>query len=333
MKNDQRVDSELLSTLELYPPTELNLDNLTATREKMAKQTLEMNARLPVIEGITQEDRRVPGLAENPAFGVRIYKPARQTGPLPCLFWMHGGGYVVGSVDKDDYRNRLRVKEVGCAVVSVDYRQAPEAPYPAAIEDGYAALKWLVDHAVELGIDRTRIAVGGVSAGGGLAAGLSLLVRDLAEIEVAFQLLIYPMLDDSNVQPASETLPDTYIWSRAKNRFGWRCYLGKEPGGGDVPIYAAPSRAEDLSGLPPVLIVVGDLDLLVDEDIEYAQRLIRAGVPTELHVYPGSYHGFASFAPAVMVSRICKDTCNQALVKAFHPLKSGKRSEPEHASA
>lgn len=320
MKNDNRVDPELAPALELYPPTELNLENLAATREMMVKMTLEINAQLPKIEGVTQEDRQVPGPEGDPDIRVRIYKPAEQTDTLPGFLWIHGGGYVLGSIDGDDYGNRLRVKKAECVIVSVDYRLAPEHPYPAPVEDCYAGLKWMFDHANEIGVDRSRIAIGGASAGGGLAAGLALLVRDRAETDVVFQLLVYPMIDDCNIAPASETLPDTLIWSRAKNLFGWTSYLGREPGCDDVPYTAAAFRATDVSGLPPALIVVGDLDLFVDENIEYARRLIQAGVPTELHVYPGAYHGFNGFVPGATVSRQCNATCNQALKKALYPI-------------
>jgi acetyl esterase/lipase len=175
----------------------------------------------------------------------------------------------------------------------------------------------MFEHADEIGVDKSRIAFGGASAGGGLAAGMSLMVRDRAEMAPVFQMLIYPMIDDSNVAPATDTRPDTLIWSRAKNLFGWTSYLGREPGGEGISPYAAAYRAEDLAGLPPAIIVVGDLDLFVDEDIEYARRMIAAGIPTELHVYPGAYHGFNGFAPGAAVSRRCNTTCTRALRKAL----------------
>ena len=318
MTDHSKVDPELLPALELYPPTELNAENLVATREMGAKMTLEMNARLPAVEGVTQEDRFAPGPKGDPDVRVRIYRPTEQADPLPGLFWIHGGGYIIGSINGDDYGNKLRAKNVGCVIVSVDYRLAPENPYPAPVEDCYAGLKWFFDHAGELGVDSSRIAIGGASAGGGLAAGLALLARDRAETDVLFQLLIYPMIDDCNIEPAGETRPDTLIWSRAKNLFGWTSYLGRQPGGEDVPYYAAASRATDLSGLPPALIALGDLDLFLDEDIVYAQRLIQAGIPTELHVYPGAYHGFNGFAPGATVSRRCNATCNDALKTALY---------------
>jgi acetyl esterase/lipase len=313
-----RVDPELRPMLELYPPTELNLENLAAAREMGAAMNLEMKAQLPEVEGVTQENRLVPGPAGDPEVPVRIYRPTEQDELLPGFLWIHGGGYMLGSADGDDYSNKLRVNAVGCVVVSVDYRLAPEHPYPAPVEDCYAALKWTCENADDLGIDSSRVAIGGASAGGGLAAGLALLARDRAEVEIAYQMLVYPMIDDCNIAPASETLSDTLIWSRAKNLFGWTSYLGRKPGGDDVPYTAAASRATDVSGLPPALIVVGDLDLFVDENVEYARRLIQAGISTELHVYPGAYHGFNGFAPGATVSRQCNATCAEALKKALH---------------
>jgi len=313
MKIDSRVDPELVSALELYPDGVLNRETLAITREFMEKLTADVNATLPKVEGITQEDRLVSGPEGAPDVGIRIYKPTGQTKKRPGFFWIHGGGYVLGTLDGDDYGIKLRMKAADCVTVSVDYRRAPETPFPGPVEDCYAALKWMFENADALGVDSSRIAIGGASAGGGLAAGLALLVRDRAEMEVVFQMLIYPMIDDSNVAPASDTLPDTHIWNRAKNLFGWTSYLGKAPGGEGVSPYAAAYRAPDLSGLPPALIVVGDLDLFVDEDIEYARRLIQAGSLTELHVYPGAYHGFNGFAPDATVSRQCNVTFTRAL--------------------
>lgn len=317
MKIDKRVDPELVPALEVYPDGVLNRETLAITREFLEKMTADVNATLPKVEGITQEDRLVPGPEGAPDVGIRIYKPAGRAKNRPGFFWIHGGGYVLGTLDGDDYGIKLRMKAVGCVTVSVDYRRAPEAPFPGPVEDCYSALKWMFENADELGVDRSRIAIGGASAGGGLAAGLALLVRDRGEMAPIFQLLIYPMIDDSNVAPASDTLPDTYIWSRAKNRFGWTSYLGREPGGEGISPYAAAYRARDLAGLPPAIIVVGDLDLFVDEDMEYARRLIGAGIPTELHVYPGAYHGFNGFAPEATVSRLCNITCTKALKKAL----------------
>ncbi len=317
MEIDSRVDPELVPALELMPNVVLNKANLTAIREFMATMTAEANAQLPKVEGVIQEDRMVPGPPGDPDVRVRIYRPTEQTGKIPGFLWIHGGGYVLGSIDGDDYRNHLRTKSVGCVTVSVDYRLAPESPYPAPVEDCYAALKWFFDNAGSIGVDKSRIAIGGASAGGGLAAGLALLVRDRAEMNIVFQLLMYPMIDDSNIEPASETHPDTHIWNRAMNLFGWTSYLDRAPGGEGIPIDAAAYRAQDVSRLPAALIVVGDLDPFVEEDIRYARKLIQAKVPTELHVYPGAYHGFNAYAPEATVSRECNSTVAQALKKAL----------------
>jgi acetyl esterase/lipase len=275
-------------------------------------------ARMSLPEGISTTDRQVPGPAGAPEVLVRIYQPAERPDTLPALLWIHGGGYVLGSVARDDLLAGSLAKFGPCVVASVEYRLAPEYPFPAPVEDCYAALRWLAAHSAELGVNRSRIAIGGASAGGGLAAGLALLARDRAEVEVTFQLLIYPMLDDRNIAPASETAPDTFVWSRANNLMGWRAYLGREPGGAEVSPYAAAARATDLRGLPPAYIPVGDLDLFLDENITYARRLLAAGVPTELHVYPGAFHGFNGFVPDAEISRRFNVDRNHALKRMLH---------------
>jgi acetyl esterase/lipase len=249
---------------------------------------------------------------------VRIYRPDVQPSKLPALLWIHGGGYVMGDIEQDDRLMKQLVKRIGCVAVSVDYRLAPEHPFPAPVEDCYAGLKWLFAHADELGVEPARIAIGGASGGGGLAAGLALLARDRGEVQVAFQLLIYPMIDDRNVTPASHAITDPRMWNRESNRLGWKAYLGRDGGGADVSPYAAAARATDLTNLPPAYIPVGALDLFVDENIEYAQRLIQAGVPTELHVYPGAFHGFDLFAPSATVSKQFKADRDSALKRALH---------------
>ena len=261
-------------------------------------------ASRPVVDlsdAVERTDYTVPGPGRAPGVLLRLHRP-RQRGAeaLPCVYWMHGGGYIFGSYDQEDARFDRWVRQFNCAAVSVEYRLAPEAPYPAAVEDSYAALKWLHEHASELGIDAARIGIGGASAGAGLAAGLALLVRDRAEFDIAFQLLIYPMLDDRQATPSSAW--EVPVWPPSANTLGWSAYLGARTGD-EVPIYAAPARATDLTRLPPALIVVGGLDGFADEDIEYAKRLNQAGVPAELHLYPGAPHAFDSMAPATGVAR------------------------------
>lgn len=185
------------------------------------------------------------------------------------------------------------VAEWGITTISVDYRLSPDTSHPGPVEDCYAGLKWAFDHAEELGIDRNRIAIRGASAGGGLAAALALLARDRGEVPIMFQQLLCPMLDDRTTTH-SDPHPFTgeFVWTHEMNHFGWESLLGQAPGSIDVSPHASPARAEDLSGLPPTYIDTGALDLFLEEDIEYARRLTRAGVPVELHVFPGAYHGF-----------------------------------------
>ena len=319
MNMQNRLDPELAAPLETFLHLTgggLNLHDIPATRRRMDELAAAQMAKAAPITGITTADRQVPG-PDGEVF-VRIYQPTERPDTLPALLWIHGGGYVLGSVERDDLLATHLAKVAQCVVVSVEYRLAPEHPFPAPVEDCYAALKWLATHTGELGVEQSRLAIGGASAGGGLAAGLALLTRDRAEVELAFQLLIYPMIDDRNVSPAGETLPDTFVWTRENNRMGWHAYLGREPGGEDVSAYAAASRATDLTGLAPTYIPVGDLDLFLDENIDYAQRLLAAGVPTELHVYPGGYHGFNSFAPGAEIARRFNNERDDALKRILH---------------
>lgn len=232
---------------------------------------------------------------------VRVHRPVDADGPLPCVYWMHGGGLVLGSNVGDDLRFDRWCVQHRCVGVSVEYRLAPETPYPGPLEDCYAGLRWVHANAEDLGVDRSRVGIGGASAGAGLAAGLALLARDRGELPIAFQLLIYPMLDDRQITPSSGWQDP--IWPPAANTYGWTAYLGEAKGGPDVPIYAAPARATDLRNLPPTLITVGAIDGFSDEDIDYAVRLRHAGVPVELHVYPGAPHGFDSLLPNLAITR------------------------------
>lgn len=315
-----RLDPELAAVLETLPPEGLfSWQDLTATRVGLEQMFATMSADVPDSPTVVKQDRVAPGPDGAPEVSVRIYRPAQSVGPLPGLFWIHGGGMVLGSLAMDDHNVQHVVDAVGCVAVSVEYRLAPEHPFPAPIEDCYAALKWTHAQASDLGIDPRRIAVGGASAGGGLAAGLVLLARDRGEVPVAFQWLIYPMLDDRNMTAASHAITDPRVWNREANLFGWRAYLGTEPGSEGVSPYAAPARATDLSNLPPAYIPVGSQDLFLDESADYAMRLARAGVPVELHVYPGAFHGSELFAPGAAVSQRMIADRDQALKRAVHP--------------
>lgn len=310
-----RVDPALRAGLEAFPPDLLDLNDIPGTRTKLS--TLFGMLPAPVIEGVDSADHHIPGPPGDPAVFVRVYQPTSRPALLPALLWIHGGGYVLGDVAGDDARARHLAKAINCVVVSVEYRLAPEHPFPAPVEDCYAGLKWLASNAVALGVNPQRIAIGGASAGGGLTAGLALLARDRGEVPVCFQLPIYPMIDDRNVTPSSQAITDPRVWNRQSNLLAWKAYLGRDPDD-DVSPYAAAFRATDLRGLPPTYIPVGEFDLFLDEDIAYAQRLLQAGVPTELHVYRGAFHGFDIFVPDADVSRRFTAGCEAALKRALH---------------
>jgi acetyl esterase/lipase len=315
----EQLDPELKAVMERMPTDRtLDLTKISAARARMKKLVLEMLATFPQVEGVSQEDRFTQGTQGGPPVRVRIYRADDQSSKLPALYWIHGGGYVMGDIDMDDRLMKQMVKRIGCVAASVDYRLAPEHPFPTPVEDCYTGLKWLFAHADELGVEPARIAIGGPSGGGGLTAGLGLLARDRKEVQVAYQLLIYPMIDDRNATAAAHAITDPRVWNRESNRLGWKAYLGRDGGGADVSPYAAATRATDLSNLPPTYISVGTLDLFVDENIDYAQRLIQAGVPTELHVYPGAFHGFDMFAPSARVSKQFKADRDNALKRALH---------------
>jgi acetyl esterase/lipase len=256
------------------------------------------------------------GAPGDPDVPVRLHRERAVTQLRPCLISIHGGGYVIGSHLGDDGRFDRWAPALRCVGISVGYRLAPETPFPGPLEDCYAALRWAYDNAADLGIDRGRIGIIGGSAGGGLAAGLALLARDRAEIPVAFQVLSYPMLDDRLSTPSGQA--GAPLWVAASNQFGWRSYLGSRPGE-DIPGYAVPARAEDLAGLPPAFIAVGNLDGLMDEDIDYARRLVMAGVPTDLQVFADGAHAFDSMMPGTAVAQRAGRVLEDWLESRLHP--------------
>jgi acetyl esterase/lipase len=225
--------------------------------------------------------------------GVRLFRPVGVPEPAPALLWIHGGGYVVGTAQQEDQLCRRVSRRLGITVASVEYRLAPEHPYPVPLEDCYSALAWLARLPA---VDRARVAIGGASAGGGLAAALALLARDRGEVALAFQLLVYPMLDDQSSMTAEN--PNYRLWNTRSNHFGWTAYLGNAD-----PQVAVPGRRADLSGLAPAWIGVGTHDLFHDEDLAYAERLRSAGVPCQVEVIPGAFHGFDRVAAKAHVSQ------------------------------
>ena len=302
MDSQHLVDPELAPFLDMFPSMMLSQNNLHEVRNRVLP--------LPPIEesGVELERVTVPGPERAPGIMLHIYRPREAPRPLPCIFHIHGGGYVAGRASDLEPAHRPLAASLGCAIVSVDYRLAPETPFPGPLDDCYAGLAWTFANAAALGLDTARIGVMGESAGGGLAAALALLARDRGEHALAFQHLIYPMLDDRTCTNEPHPFAGQFLWHAHNNRFGWTSLLGQAPGGEGVSPYAAPARATDLAGLPPAFIGTGALDLFLEEDVDYARRLLRAGVPTELHVYPGAFHAFDMMEGAAVAARARRDS-------------------------
>jgi acetyl esterase/lipase len=288
----------------------LSEDSLPALRQGSAW------SRPPLAE-VPWSERKIAGPKGGPEVVIYVIN-AKPGAARAGILHTHGGGYVLGSAKGEIGRLQEVAVALDCAIVTVEYRLAPETRYAGSIEDNYAGLRWLHDHADEVGVDRARLAVMGESAGGGHAALLAIVARDRGEVPLAFQCLVYPMLDDRT--GATRQLPETVgslLWTAPSNRFGWRSFLGAEPGGPSVPASAVPARVENLAGLPPTWIGVGSIDLFVEENIEYARRLIAAGVATELVVVPGAFHGFDLIAADTSVAKRFTGAKLEALRRAM----------------
>jgi acetyl esterase/lipase len=289
----ERLDPELAVILPALPEmlADIRRENIAEVRAAMDAQPA------PEIETeVGVEERTIPG----PGGKLPLLVYARPSEAVrPCLVWIHGGGYILGSA-RDDRARRI-AEQLDVVVVSVDYRLAPEHPFPAGPEDCHAALVWVVENAAALRIDPERVALGGASAGGGMAAGVALMNRDRGGPSLSLQLLLYPMIDNFH-DTASGRITNHPVWNRRTSFNAWEMYLDGEPGR-DASPYAAAARANDLTDLPPAYICVGAEDLFRDEDIEYARRLFDAGVSCELAVYPGLFHGGDMFLPTARVSQ------------------------------
>lgn len=283
------MDPELEAFIALFPPADL-ADPLTE-RKNFAKLAAAVPA--PDITKLEMEDRTVPA---DPEVAVRIYRPHRAQG---AIVWLHGGGFVMGNLDTEHPWAARLADGSGAVVISVNYRLAPENPFPAALDDVYAVLTWTAERALELGIDPGRIAVGGHSAGGGLAAALALRARDQQGPPIRFQLLNQPGLDDRQTAWSAQQFTNTPWMNRDKVTQLWRHYLGFTP----ASPYAAPARATDLAGLPPAYVATAEFCPNRDEDIDYAVRLLQAGVPVELHQWPGTFHGSQAILSAEVSQR------------------------------
>lgn len=296
------LDSDLYPVMDFFPEgfmfTDDNLPVLRASREEL----LVMGD--PDRAGVTREEIQAPGV-NGPDVRCLLYKPAGDEAGRPGYLHIHGGGYIIGTAKRSDIQNISIAEKLGAVVVSVDYRLAPETPVPGPLEDCYAGLAWLHAHAEALNVDPARIAIGGESAGGGLAAALAILARDRGEYPICHQHLTYPMLDNLTGAPGHEGDPlvGEFVWTRAFNQYGWKSYLGDaEPVAPQVP-----ARLEDFSDLPSTWLFTAALDLFRDENIAYAQKLLAAGVPTDFLLYPGACHGFQMVPGAKSAERFVTD--------------------------
>ncbi|HEY1119182.1 MAG TPA: alpha/beta hydrolase [Acidimicrobiales bacterium] len=293
----------------MRPGGDVDETTLPLARKELAAQMAMLPAEHPGCE-VTRASARSEDGYDVPLVVVRPLAGAGTGTGRPAIVWAHGGGYVAGHAEAGTPFLAELATDLGMVGVSVDYRLAPEHPHPAPVQDALAGLLWTHEHAADLGIDRARIAVGGESAGGGLAAALSTLARDRGGPAICRQLLVYPMLDDRTAAEGTRPGPGVgeVMWSPASNRYAWRSLLGGvEPGSADVSPYASAARAEDLRGLPPTFIDVGDLDLFAEECVAYAERLVRAGVPTDLHVVAGAVHGYVYAGDDLEVCRDHRD--------------------------
>ena len=296
-----RLDSDHRAVLDAKPRVARDWSDVAGVRAKF-REDRQAKPQPAMPSDVVVSDRRVEGPADGVNPRLRLYVPDAMSQPA-ALYWIHGGGTVIGDLEMNDFYCANIASRLGILVTSIDYRLAPEHPFPYGLEDCYSGCRWLVDNGADLGVDPARIAVGGGSAGGLLAAALTLLARDRGEFLPCFQFLVYPMLDDRNQTWSSHAITDPRVWDRASSLAAWNLYLEGKAGQEGISEYAAPARAIDLAGLPPAYINVGDLDLFLDEDIAYAQALARAGVPVELHVYPGAYHGSPGDVPGAGLSR------------------------------
>jgi acetyl esterase/lipase len=312
---DSRLDQDLAEVRERFPSLGFDLRDLAGSRTILKK--LAERARIRDTSSIAVEEFAITHPEDSTTLNLKSFRPLTGSTEKPALLWIHGGGYVMGSAGDTDQTLAQIALETDCTVFSVDYRLAPEHAYPAALDDCFDCLLWLQKHANQLKIDPARIAIGGASAGAGLTAALALRARDEGTQQVLFQLLIYPMLDHRHRTPSSRAIQDPNLWNEQTNRLAWALYLGALTDHDEIPLYASASLAADLTNLPPAFVCVGDLDIFLDEDIDYAQRLLQAGVPTELHVYPGAIHGFDMLAPDAAISQRLRTDVNNALQKAF----------------
>jgi acetyl esterase/lipase len=300
------IDPELQALVDQLPS--IDLSDPVAARAGFEALLAAMRGEIPDVDTLSIEDRPVPGWEGDPDVSVRLYRPKGAAGPVPGILLIHGGGFIIGSVEAEHAGAAMTAIATGAVVASVEYRLAPEHPYPAGLHDCYSALKYVAEHGGELGIDPARIALSGASAGGGLAAGTALLARDLGGPPICFQMLHIPELDDRLETPSMRRFVDSPVWNQPLAVQSWHAYLGDLADADDVPSYAAPARAGDLTGLPPAYISTAENDPLRDEGMTYAMRLLQAGVSVELHQFPGTFHGSALVTTAAVSKRAQRES-------------------------
>ena len=286
------IAPELLPFLDQFPVLELTRENLRQTRDELNSMSRQAVALIDGFDHIDVRDEWIAGPGGEKDLRLRLYSSSRVSGTRPCLLWIHGGGYILGCPEMDEMHLCRAADQLGCLVVAVDYRLAPDHPFPAGLDDCDAALGWMLENADALGIETESLVLGGGSAGGGLAAALALRARDERPGAISYQCLIYPMLDHRNTAPKPGQARDYFLWDHEKNRFAWEAYLSPNDLTLDAAPFASPARAERLADLPPTYLCIGDQDLFYEECLEYARRLRESKVAVELEVVPGAPHAF-----------------------------------------
>lgn len=305
---NERIHPELKAAFEAAPAMTITAETLSS----LQKYFVIAPEALPKDDAVEVHDEVIGGKLR-----VMVYKPKSDAEKLPGLLWIHGGGHILGTPEQDAALCIRFAKEAGCIVVAPDYRLAPEHKYPADVEDCYNALVWMTEN---LPVRKDRVAVSGQSAGGGLTAAVALMARDKKAPAIHFQMPLYPMLDCRTITPSTYQITDHRVWCRDFNLTAWKIYLGDDVNADnvkDVPAYVSPALAEDVSNLPPAYIMVGGLDPFRDESIAYAQRMMQAGVPVELHVVPGCTHGFEVGFPDAEVSKRAMNEYVKAMADAL----------------
>jgi acetyl esterase len=308
------LDAQLARVAHMMPVTDL-------TDHRLARQATEAFKRFvsppPDDERVSTQEEWIQRASGAPPVRVRIYRPKGSTGErLPCLVYMHGGGFVLGDLEMEHPRCQRIAGDVRCTVVAVDFRLAPENPFPSGLEDCYLAVCWVAENAGRLGINSERLAVGGCSTGATLAAALALMARDRGGPALCFQFLLYPALDDRLDTASMHAFKAIPGGDRTGAELMWRYYLSGHTG--EVPYLAAPARARDLAGLPPTYLMANDIDVCRDEAMDYAARLQAAHVPTELHCYSGTFHAFEMMVRSADISLKAVEQQLYVLKRAMH---------------